>query len=785
MKFSRYALPLLLCTALPLRAATIQMEDGRTLTGDVGQTSGVADDPMNPSPSAGEVRVTPILILDDGLRRTFVNKFRVRDILEADRQKPIVIRVWQDTAESGGLVGAVGRQMRVTPFDKYGRRLYEMQAAGGTIAVVQGITEVTPVYTRVEGLNAEPRSYVWDQRLATSSIPREKLSEILRHATPENNADARLQIVRLYLQSERYTDARRELESVIEDFPKLADLKQELRQLRQMGAEAILDEIKLRRAAGQHRLVRLLLENFPAEHISGQTLEAVRELLNEIDGIDARVEQTHERLAQLVGAVKEPAVRKVAEEIQAEIKAELNEASLPRMTAFLNLAAGGALGQANGLATDRLAALAISGWLLGANQATDNLAVALSLYDVRGWVVQYLREPQHAEREGLYINIRDAEGGSIERVAQLLKLVKPPLALTEESQQSPGVHQLTTAIGPGKGDVRYLVQLPPEYDPLRRYPLILTLNGAGFPPAMQLDYWAGGLGEGGVRRGQAMRHGYITIAVDWLEPHQFEYKFSATEHQKVLSVYRDALRRLSIDSDRVFLTGHDIGSVAAWDIALAHPDLWAGVIPVLPEAQKFIKFYSDNAQYVPWYFVCGELDGDKIEKNAYEFDRYLKPKLDTTVVEFLGRGHEPFTDEIQRLFDWMNRKKRSGAPDEFEVSAMRPWDNFFWWAEFENLPEKNMVVPASWPPERGVRALRLRARQYETNKLGVFAHAGRTTVWLSPDLVDFSEPIEVELNGRRITSRGEPVEPDLRVLLEDARTRGERMRPYWAKVESP
>ena len=768
-----------LLAALPLRAATIQMKDGRTLKGDIGQTSGVADDPLQPSASAGEVKVTPITIIDDGLRRTFVNKFRVRDIVDAEREDPIVIRVWQDAADHGGLVGAVGRQMRVTPFDKFGRRIYEMQAAGGSIAIVQGVTEVTPVYTRVRGLNAEPRSYVWDQRLATSSIPRRTLSSILQQAVDPTNPDARLQIVRLFLQAERYTDARRELEGVIKDFPQLADLKNELRSLRQMGARAIIDEIELRSRAGQHQLVRMLLENFPADEVSGQTLEQVRELLEESDGLAARTERVHGLLETLIAAISEPAVKKVALEIQSEIKTELNQASLDRMTAFVNLADGDVID------SDRKAALAISGWLLGSNQATDNLGVALSLYDVRAWVQAYLREPLAAKRQELEIYIRDSEGGSVERVAQLLKLIKPPLPLTEMREDQQGVFELSTSIGPGKGDVRYLVQLPPEYDPLRRYPVILSLCGSGFTPDMQLDYWAGGVGPGNVRRGQAMRHGYITIAVDWLKPHQFAYEYSATEHQKVLSVYRDALRRLSIDSDRVFLSGHDIGSNAAWDIALAHPDLWAGVIPVLPEAERYVKFYSKNARFVPWYFVCGELDGGKIEKNAYEFDRYLKPALDTTVVEFLGRGHEPFTDEIQRLFDWMNRKTRAAPPEEFEVNSMRPWDNYFWWVEFEGLPRKNMTTPESWPPSRDKRPVRLRAVKYQNNKLGVFARAARTTVWLTPDLVDFSKPIEIELNGRRITDRDQPVEPDLHVLLEDARTRGERLRPFWAKLQSP
>ena len=74
---------------------------------------------------------------------------------------------------------------------------------------------------------------------------------------------------------------------------------------------------------------------------------------------------------------------------------------------------------------------------------------------------------------------------------------------------------------------------------------------------------------------------------------------------------RDACRRFSIDVDRVYLTGHGIGGDAAWDIAIAHPDLWAGVIPIVAVADKFVGRYAKNAQYVAWYIVAGELDGDK------------------------------------------------------------------------------------------------------------------------------------------------------------------------------
>ena len=72
---------------------------------------------------------------------------------------------------------------------------------------------------------------------------------------------------------------------------------------------------------------------------------------------------------------------------------------------------------------------------------------------------------------------------------------------------------------PGVGDepeFRYLVQLPPEYDPSRRYPCIVTLHGGGSTPQGQIDWWAGPWdAEKKLRTGQATRRGYFVIAPLW------------------------------------------------------------------------------------------------------------------------------------------------------------------------------------------------------------------------------------------------------------------------------
>jgi hypothetical protein len=60
--------------------------------------------------------------------------------------------------------------------------------------------------------------------------------------------------------------------------------------------------------------------------------------------------------------------------------------------------------------------------------------------------------------------------------------------------------------------------------------------------------------------------------------------------------------------------------------------------------------------------------------------------------------------------------------------------------------------------------------------------ADKTTVWLAPEIVDFSQRITVTVNGR---NRAADITPSTATMLEDVRTRGDRQHPFWAKVEAP
>ena len=109
----------------------------------------MAENPLAPKAQSGEVPLTPLLVIDDGLRRTFIHNSQVREILEQNSRRDVRINFWQPVAERGGGVGRIGEAVRVTPFDEFGRRIYEMQSPEGPLSIVQGITQITPLYTRV------------------------------------------------------------------------------------------------------------------------------------------------------------------------------------------------------------------------------------------------------------------------------------------------------------------------------------------------------------------------------------------------------------------------------------------------------------------------------------------------------------------------------------------------------------------------------------------------------------------------------------------------------------
>jgi pimeloyl-ACP methyl ester carboxylesterase len=126
---------------------------------------------------------------------------------------------------------------------------------------------------------------------------------------------------------------------------------------------------------------------------------------------------------------------------------------------------------------------------------------------------------------------------------------------------------------------QYFAVLPPkDYDPEKKYSLILTIHGAGVEASGLVDChsqkdWAFVVAPTNRRR----------FGFDWQDWGRLD----------ALEVLDLAKRTFPIDTNRVYLTGHSMGGHGTWHIALAHPDLFAAAAP--------LAGWTCFQLYIPWF----------------------------------------------------------------------------------------------------------------------------------------------------------------------------------------
>ena len=170
-------------------AATATLKNGFRLEGAMVELPSVSVDPLARRP-AGEIKNPAILMIDDGLRRTFVPLKNVASRANTNRRDIKIELQFQRVPAGGRRVASVGSIIRMDPFNEFGRRIVVMNGPQGHLEIVQGIKEITPLFTRVEGLTP----YRWDMRIATTSIDREILSKVLLRDIDNTDPDQRLRI---------------------------------------------------------------------------------------------------------------------------------------------------------------------------------------------------------------------------------------------------------------------------------------------------------------------------------------------------------------------------------------------------------------------------------------------------------------------------------------------------------------------------------------------------------------------------------------------------------------
>ncbi|HMP80540.1 MAG TPA: hypothetical protein PKD54_13885, partial [Pirellulaceae bacterium] len=719
---------------------------------------------------------------------------RIAAVNDSTRHGPR-LEVFQRTIT--GAEPGYGYLIRSEEFDLYGHRRLRIWDARSSrvVDVVQGITAIRPRYCELETLiGGEGQQRRWNMRIPTAAVPEEALRSVLnKQIADPNDPGEHFRIFELYIEARFFDMALQQLDLMQTLFP---DLKDQLARDRRLVASArgrqLLDEIRLRLDVGQPNLAYNFAQAINKDEMSEEVQISYFQLMDEINQRTQDVEQVRTMMTNfltdyLTHQVVDDDQRRVLAEFQQELDQALNTHTSGRLALFRRLVSD------ETLSLQQRLALGLSGWLLGAQEAIDNLATAESLWPVRQLVREYLGSATAARREEILKELEQYEGGTPRYLVPLIRQMGPirPAELTEYDGSEPLRLQFQIPGTPFTGNqaqtIEYWVHLPPEYDPRRDYPLLITLPSQNSATS-QLNLWSGNYNPRlGVRSGQAMPHGYIAAAVDWKAAGQNTYGYSEREHAIVLGCLRDCLRRFSVDSDAVFLSGHGEGAAAALDIGVSHPEHFAGLSTFAGGADKYVKAYQDNQHFgLPVYAVFGARDVVTKSKCQPYFDWWLRRanRNELTVVEYHGRLDESFMEEQAEVFRWFGTLRRRGpergADLKLNYLVLRPTDVYSWCYEVRNISDEYLMYPHQYRDQRP-RELKVSVeRPAGSNKITIQRSTGEGTLWLSPDIVDFDQLVEISLRGG--TNFRDFIQPSRRVILEDVRTRADRRRPYWAKL---
>ena len=352
-----------------------------------------------------------------------------------------------------------------------------------------------------------------------------------------------------------------------------------------------------------------------------------------------------------------------------------------------------------------------------------------------------------------------------------------------------------------------VVDVPAEYDPARQWPLRVQLHGGVGRPSPNAVPPRTGNAEGlppQSRTGnriagepQIYAHPSGWADAQWWDVEQID---------NILRLVDTLKRRYNIDELRIYITGISDGGTGVYYMAMKSPTTWASYLPlngsiaVLRSAENGAdgELYGNNLINAPLYIVNGEQDP-------------LYPVW-----------------HVEPHMAWF---KQLGVPFVFRPQAGAV-HNTAWWpteqAPYEAFVHAHSRVPhpetLTWETERAdafnrnrwllIDSLKSTSAKAAVDKsggsqdpsladAGFFRHAARSgrvditrtgnsfdaktrdvglfTILLSPDVVDFTKPVTVTVNGTRVFQG--PVKKDPAVLLRWAARDNDRTMLYGAELK--
>ena len=343
-----------------------------------------------------------------------------------------------------------------------------------------------------------------------------------------------------------------------------------------------------------------------------------------------------------------------------------------------------------------------------------------------------------------------------------------------------------------------VLEVPADYDPARRWPLRVSLHGGvgraapgpGDPPARPLTNRIQSAGE-------LVLHPRAWSGSEWWTWGQVDNIAKLIDRIK---------REYNVDESRTYITGISDGGTGVYFFAMRAATPWAACLPLNgqplvlanPDSGAEGQFFASNLANCPLHAVNGGKDPLYPAASVSPLIAMFRRggiAVDFQVYPEAGHDVSWWPDERAKFEAFLAAHRRVAHPERISWATERTDRyNRFRWLVIDRLGQRSSDRPLpdvnKFAVDNG-RELSLFSRSRQSGRVDI-TRTGNTfeaetrgvsafTLLLSPDVVDFSSPVRVVVNGR--TVHESRVEKSVRTLMAWAARDNDRTMLYGAELK--
>lgn len=227
------------------------------------------------------------------------------------------------------------------------------------------------------------------------------------------------------------------------------------------------------------------------------------------------------------------------------------------------------------------------------------------------------------------------------------------------------VFDAETYINKDSDTLRYRLLKPKNYNPKKKYPIVICLSGSGGRAYDNIKQLAACWPAQILAKPENREKHPCFLFVPQCNPGQswgistnrpLKQKLTSIE-DKVFEVLKLLEKEFSIDKKRRYVTGQSLGGYGAWHFAIKHPKKFAAIVPICGGADIV---FAKKIKNIPIWAFHGEKDTAVPTAYTRDIVNSLKA-IDGNVLynELKGIGHIswPVAYDTPELLDWMFSKK--------------------------------------------------------------------------------------------------------------------------------